>query len=139
VTVLTGGCACGAVRFEVDGPLVVASYCHCTRCQHRTGGGSSAQARVTPGSFALTRGADRVGVWAPEGGFEKCFCAECGSSLFSRNPTDPTIIAVRLAAFDSDPGIRPSYRQFVAFAAAWEPIPDDGLPRYLERLPPDAA
>lgn len=134
---LTGGCGCGAVRFEVDGPLLFASYCHCTRCQHRTGGGSSAQARVTPGSFSIVEGAQHVGSWAPEGGFEKCFCTSCGSGLFSRSPVDPSIVAVRLSAFDTDPGIRPSFRQFVAYAAAWEPIPDDGLPRYPER-PPDA-
>ena len=34
--------------------------------------------------------------------------------------------------FDENPGVRPSVRQFVAYAAPWEPIPDDGLPRYLE-------
>ena len=35
-------------------------------------------------------------------------------------------------AFDGDPGIRPSVRQFVAYAAPWEAIPDDGLPRHPE-------
>ena len=34
-----------------------------------------------------------------------------------------------MAAFDDDPGVKPAYRQFVAYAAEWEPIPDDGLPR----------
>ena len=37
-----------------------------------------------------------------------------------------------MSAFDQDPGVRPSYRQFVAYAAEWEQIPDDGLPRHLE-------
>jgi hypothetical protein len=41
-------------------------------------------------------------------------------------------VAVRLGAFDGDPGIRPSVRQFVAYAASWEAIPDDGLERYDE-------
>jgi hypothetical protein len=41
-----------------------------------------------------------------------------------------------MAAFDDDPGVRPAYRQFVAYAADWEAIPDDGLPRYPERPPP---
>ncbi len=39
---LTGGCNCGAVRFEVTAPLVKASYCHCKRCQRRTGTAVSA-------------------------------------------------------------------------------------------------
>jgi hypothetical protein len=132
-TPLTGGCGCGAIRFVVREPLALATYCHCTRCQHRTGGGSSIQARVVPGSFALTQGEEQLGVWAPPGGFEKCFCRLCGSSLFSRNPADPAVVAVRFGAIDGDPGIRPSYHQYVAYAPAWDAIPDDGLPRYPER------
>jgi len=37
-----------------------------------------------------------------------------------------------MGTFDTDPGIRPSYRAYVAYAAPWEPIPEDGLPRFLE-------
>ena len=48
----------------------------------------------------------------------------------------PGLYAVRMGTFDGDPAIRPSYRQFTAYAAVWEPIPDDGLPRYPERRPP---
>ena len=40
-----------------------------------------------------------------------------------------------MGAFDRDPGVRPSWRAFVAYAAAWEPIPDDGIPRYPEARP----
>ena len=39
-------------------------------------------------------------------------------------------MSIRMSAFDEDPGIRPSFRGFVAYAASWEPIPDDGLERY---------
>jgi hypothetical protein len=45
------------------------------------------------------------------------------------------VIAVRMGTFDDDPGVRPSYHQVVAYAAPWEPLPDDGLPRYPERVP----
>ena len=37
--------------------------------------------------------------------------------------------------FDDDPGVRPSARQYVAYAAVWEAIPNDGLPRFPERRP----
>jgi len=40
-----------------------------------------------------------------------------------------------MSAFDSDPGVRPQWRAFVEYAAAWEPIPDDGLPRFPESRP----
>jgi hypothetical protein len=47
--VLTGGCLCGGVRFEVTEPPVTASYCHCTRCQKRTGTAASVQVRIAHG------------------------------------------------------------------------------------------
>ncbi|HYF27848.1 MAG TPA: GFA family protein, partial [Baekduia sp.] len=68
-------------------------------------------------------------------GHVKCFCELCGGHLWSRDPAVPGVYSIRLGAFDGDPGIRPAARQFTAYAAVWEPIPDDGLPRYPERVP----
>lgn len=132
----SGGCLCGAVRFELSAPAEAAGYCHCTRCQKRTGSAASAQARIDGQTFELTRGDRQLKAWRhPDGGFEKCFCAECGAHLFSRNPDDPMQMSVRMSAFDGDPGVRPSWRTFVAYAAPWEPIPDDGLDRFAEGKP----
>ncbi|HEX2378588.1 MAG TPA: GFA family protein [Gaiellales bacterium] len=127
---LTGGCLCGAVRFEVDEPLLTANYCHCTRCQRRTGTAASAQAVIEPGSLRIVQGADVVRAFRPPDGWAKLFCPECGSALFSQSRDDPAKMTVRMSAFDTDPGIRPQARYHVATAAAWEPIPDDGLPRH---------
>jgi hypothetical protein len=133
---LTGGCLCGGVRYEIDAPPVSASYCHCTRCQRRTGTAGSAQARVAPGSFRIVAGAELVREWAPgDHGWPKCFCAVCGGALWSKSPTEGEGLSIRLGTFDDDPGIRPQWRQYVAYAAPWEPLPDDGLPRYDERPP----
>ncbi len=130
---ITGSCLCGGVRFALSEPPASAGYCHCTRCQGRTGTSQSAQARVDGRTFELLAGEDLVKAWRhPEGGFEKCFCRECGAHLFSRNPDDPSQMSIRLSAFDEDPGVRPEYRTFTAYAAAWEPLPDDGLERFPE-------
>jgi hypothetical protein len=133
--VLTGACGCGAVKFEIDEPLIGAAYCHCTRCQRRTGGASSATALLRPGSLRITQGEDKVKAWKPEDGFHKDFCSECGSALFGGPPGEDTITLVRLGVVDGDPGVRPIARQFVAYAASWEPVPDDGLTHYDERMP----
>jgi hypothetical protein len=127
---VTGHCLCGAVRFEITGPLRSARYCHCTRCQRRTGTASSIQARFDGGDLRYLAGEEVVRGWQPPEGFAKLFCSQCGSSMFSRDPEDPSVMSVRLGVLDGDPGIRPEFRQHVASAAAWEPIPDDGLPRY---------
>jgi hypothetical protein len=132
---LTGGCLCGRVRYEISAPLVSASYCHCTRCQRRTGTAASASARIVPGSLRIVSGEELIRSFEPPDGFAKVFCSGCGSALWSRSPADPDVISIRLGTFDDDPGILPSYRQFVAYAAPWEPIPDDGLPRFPERRP----
>jgi hypothetical protein len=123
---------CGGVRYEVTEPLVASGYCHCTRCQRRTGTAASVSARIAPGSLRVTSGAKLIKAYEPPGGFHKLFCSACGSALWSRSPDDPEVIGVRLGTFDRDPGIRPSYRQYVAYAAPWEPIPDDGLERFPE-------
>ena len=133
---VTGGCLCGGVRFELTEPATDAGYCHCTRCQRRTGTAASAQARIDARTFRLLLGADLIQAWRPPGvGFEKCFCRACGAHLFSRNPDEPAQMAIRLGAFDGDPGVRPSWRAFVAYAAPWEAIPDDGLARFAEAKP----
>ena len=129
---MTGGCGCGAVRFEIAEPFLSAGYCHCTRCQRRTGTASSANARAAPGAVRVVQGTEQLRGWAPEGGREKVFCARCGSALFSCEPGTADYTGVRLGAIDGDPGIRPQSRMFVAYAASWEPIPDDGLPRFDE-------
>ena len=126
------GCLCRGVRWEVTEPPVLAGYCHCTRCQRRTGSAASASTRIAPGSLRVISGENLIRAYRPPDGFAKVFCSNCGGALWSQSQKDPSIVSVRLGTFDADPGIRPSYRQYVAYAAPWEPIPDDGLPRFAE-------
>ena len=128
---LRGGCLCGGVRYEIDAPLLAASYCHCTRCQRRTGTAASANARIADGALRIVAGEELIREYRPDGGWGKLFCGTCGGALFSRDPATGST-SVRLGTFDSDPGVRPSYRQFVAYAAVWEDVPDDGLTHYPE-------
>ena len=127
---LQGGCLCGAVRYEITAPFLSAGYCHCTRCQRRTGTGSSANGRVPQGGFTLLQGAERLSTFTPEAGMPKLFCSVCGSALFSGEPLSDAEVAVRLGTLDGDPGIRPEYRMFLDFAVPWEPVPEDDLTRY---------
>ncbi len=132
---LTGACACGAVEYAVSAPLVGCAYCHCKRCQRRTGSSFSLTGLTQPGSFEITEGLDLVTVYDPgDGGFLKAFCSTCGGHLYAQNPDDREVIALRMGTLDEDPGIRPALHQYVSYAAAWDPIPDDGLPRFPERM-----
>ena len=103
---LAGGCNCGAVRYEVSEPLVRASYCHCKRCQRRTGAAASAQAHPAPGTFRIVAGQEKLRMWKPPDGGEKWFCGECGSAMFSRDPKDARNVGIRMGVFDDDPDDR---------------------------------
>jgi hypothetical protein len=132
---LAGGCPCGRVRLEISEPLIAALYCHCKRCQRRTGSAFSVSALTVPGSLRVVSGEDSLRTWDPgDGGWTKSFCAECGGHVFTTSP-DGQSESVRMGALDEDPGIRPIAHQFTDYAASWEPIPDDGLPRFPERVP----
>jgi hypothetical protein len=131
---LTGGCNCGAVRFEISEPLLGAVYCHCTRCQRRAGTAVAPSAGVKPGTFRIVSGEDRVRRWNAGDGNDKASCGTCGSALFSQDPQNPDVTFVRMGSFDGDPGVRPGGRVHVASAAVWEPIPDDGLTRFPGRV-----
>jgi hypothetical protein len=131
---LTGACLCGGVRFELSEPPDYATYCHCTRCQRRSGTAASAEGRIQADTLTILSGEELLRAYTPPGRWHEEFCSTCGSALFSRDPEDPSIMCVALGAIDGDPGVRPSRRQFVAYAAVWEPIPDDGLPRCDESV-----
>jgi hypothetical protein len=122
---------CGGVRFEITEPLVSAAWCHCTRCQRRSGTAASPGALTVPGSFRITEGEELVTEWTPPGeGNIKAFCSVCGGHLYSRRRDGWERVSVRLGVVDGDPGVRPEYHSFTASAAVWQPLPDDGLPRY---------
>jgi hypothetical protein len=127
---LTGGCLCGGVRYEVTEPLTRAGYCHCKRCQRRTGTAASVSAPVRADALQVT-GEELVRVWWPPDGWGKAFCSECGSALWSVAP-DRSVLGVRLGTFDDDPGVRPQWRAWLSSAAAFEAVPDDGLERFSE-------
>ena len=110
-------------------PFDTAGYCHCRRCQQRSGTMWSLNAMVAPEAFRIVAGEEAVRTWRPADGFPKAFCAHCGGHLFSGD-AGTGVIGVRLGTVDGDPGIRPQWRQWLESAPDWEPIPDDGLPRF---------
>jgi hypothetical protein len=103
---VTGRCLCGAVRFEVDGPLRDVSVCHCVECRRWHGG---------PGSYtsaprdALRLDDESVLRWidSPESNTHarRGFCGECGSSLFWDAPGRKTI-SIAAGALDPPTGLK---------------------------------
>lgn len=133
---LTGRCACGAVRFQITEPFQSAGYCHCHRCQRRSGVPWTFNGLVEASGFELIAGAEAVSHWQPKGGGRrKSFCRHCGGHVFGGDPGAAELIAVRLGAVEGDPMVAPSWRAWVSSAPEWCPIPDDNLSRYPEARP----
>ena len=57
---LTGGCMCGAVRYELNSEPFDCGWCHCRTCQLNSGAPAMVFASVPDGDFSWTRGADKV-------------------------------------------------------------------------------
>jgi hypothetical protein len=135
---LEGRCLCGEVRFQVTAPFQSAGYCHCKRCQRRSGTTSTLNATVVAEGFEILQGEELIATWRPIDGRPKSFCRKCGGHLFSGEPESDPTVGVRLGALEGDPEIRPRWHQWVSSAPSWDPIPEDGLPRYSEGRPPSS-
>lgn len=77
----TGGCLCGAVRYEIRGPLRDVVVCHCSRCR-RTHGHVAAYAACLRSGLVVAGGSAGALRWYESGGRARGFCSRCGASLF---------------------------------------------------------
>lgn len=89
----TGGCLCGDVRYEVDGPLDDVVICHCRSCQMALGSGENHEILVDPSRFRLTRGEPRHYRHAGGSGkaLDRRFCGRCGTALFLTGERFPQV------------------------------------------------
>lgn len=125
--VLTGGCACGSVRYELHSSPFDAGYCHCSVCRHSSGAPVVAFATVPLGDFFLVRGEVRR---RRSSGFgERWFCADCGTQLAMHVDHQPDTIDFTLASLDSPAAVRPRFHIFFAERIPWFE-PRDTFPRH---------
>jgi hypothetical protein len=127
-----GACLCGAVRYEVDGPLTDVGHCHCSMCRRFHGAAFATYAKVSPENFQWLAGQDLVTVFETSPGKGWAFCQVCGSSLGV--PAGGKLSDITLGTLDNDPGVRPAYHMFVGSKAPWYDI-TDALPQY-DKWPP---
>jgi hypothetical protein len=122
----SGGCLCGAVRYQVAGPAADPCFCHCTSCRLAAGAPMVAWATFARHGFRVTRGTlteyrSSQEVW-------RGFCAACGSALTYRRAAGRDI-DVTLATLDEPRALAPRMHLWVADKPPWITIGDD-LPQY---------
>ncbi len=131
---LHGSCLCGAIRYTVDGELGPIVLCHCSMCRKAQGSAFAANAPVPAARFRLVSGQDRLRAFRSSPGKERCFCATCGSPIFSRRDDRPEVLRLRIGTLDTPIAARPSAHIHVASRAEWDAILDD-LPRHPQAEP----
>lgn len=131
---LKGSCLCGAVRYEVRGPVSHVTHCHCAMCRKAHGAAFGSYGRVERTDFAVLSGAADIASYRSSAQVQRTFCKRCGSTLQFISDKRPDTLSIALGTLDDDPGVRSSSHIFVASKAPWYRIADD-LPQHPERPP----
>jgi len=124
---LTGGCQCGALRYEVTEPPRLTYLCHCTDCQRITSGAFSVALLVMDSSFQITGGEPRlVGRIAASGKTAtRWLCPDCGCWVCSAAWSAPsgTLRVVQGGSLDDKSWLRPTTHFWTRSKQPWVTIP----------------
>ena len=131
---ITGGCLCGAVRYEYDGELVELSMCHCSQCRKAQGSAFVAVSPIDAAKFRIVRGADALEEYRAVPHKARVFCSHCGSPIYSARDDLPQVRRLRVGTVDTPFTCANAYHQYTASQAPWFEIAD-GLPQYPEGVP----
>jgi len=133
--VTCGSCACGQMRFELEGRPLRMHHCHCGRCRHARGAAHGTNVIYKIEALRYTQGESLLADFDLPGAqfFGTSFCRDCGGAMPRRSPSRGAVV-VPVGSLDSDPEIHPLGHQFVASKASWYDI-TDGAPQYPEAAP----
>jgi hypothetical protein len=131
----TGGCACGAIRYEIRAEPIVMVDCQCRQCQRQSSTGHSSYLTFQAAEVTLSGNANH---WLEigEGGTKKScgFCPNCGSPLYIAFPDVPDLFAVRAGSLDDPTRYKPQIVTWTLAGHPWDRV-DPDLPKF-DKLPP---
>jgi len=139
-TPFTGGCVCGAVRYECSAAQAEIQMfkCHCLDCQHVTGGGHTPVVYVPAPTFKLTRGALRYFYTDSElmgpHSHKRGFCPDCGSRVTGGEGPKAPGIGITAGSLDDAGAFEPAIEMWVSDAQPWDPL-NPSLPKF-DKYPP---
>lgn len=135
-TLLTGGCNCGAIRFEVSASPLAVIACHCTQCRRQSGAAYSINLIVRASSMEVTGTPDTwqdndTGSGAP---LAREHCGTCGSPIRSVPSAAPKFLALKAGTLDQPGAFAPTMHIWTRSKLPWVTIPDE-LPTFEEGPP----
>jgi hypothetical protein len=137
---LTGGCQCGAVRYEIAAEPTTVYTCHCTDCQRQTGAAFALSMVVPRAAIRITVGTprewQRPGAHTAGGTATACLlCGTCGTRLYHLPSRKPEIAVVKPGTLDDTAWLDAVGHIWTKSAQPWIKIPDDMV--LFEGQPPD--
>lgn len=135
--IITGGCACGAIRYSASHAPRYMGNCHCRDCQRATGSGYFPGVLFLQREFTVTAGAPKWFETTSDAGngMRRGFCGDCGSPLLLNLAANEGIQLVYAGSLDTPEIYKPVRNIFTGSAHAWD-IMDPALPKF-ERDPDD--
>jgi hypothetical protein len=133
----TGGCLCGALRYEARGEPMFAGFCYCADCRRASGGGSIGFMNFPASAVAFTGPARQFVSRASRGGdATRNFCPTCGSLVFGGVPGESDSHTLYAGSLDDPSGFQPTMAIFNRDRPSWAPL----LPglTVFETMPPVA-
>jgi hypothetical protein len=133
--VSTGGCACGAIRYEISGEPVFTNHCHCLDCQHMSGTGHGSYLTFPAAGAKVSGEASHWDIVADSGNVKTSgFCPRCGSPVYLRFSAMPQIFTVHAASLDDTSRFKPQAVTYRVRAPAWDHV--DAALKMFEKMPP---
>ena len=132
---LTGGCLCGAVRYELASEPFDCGWCHCRTCQLNSGSPAMVFASVPQGDFHWTKGAEDVRQVASSSFGHREYCGKCGTPFLMKVDHQPETVDFSAATLDDPCAVSPGFHIFWGSKVGWFD-PGDDLPKH-ERFRPD--
>lgn len=130
----TGGCLCGAVRYEIEGELAPIQLCHCSQCRRASGTAFASNIPVRAEAFRLVQGAEALKAFEASPGKARVFCGTCGSPIISRAVAAPGWVRLRAGTLDEPVAARPVFHFHTDSRASWWTVADE-LPQYPAARP----
>jgi hypothetical protein len=122
---LTGGCACGAVRYRMQtGPMIV-HCCHCLDCQRQTGSAFVLNALIEADRVEVT-GEVAASPMPTDSGrtHEVMRCTECGVAVWSEYGAGPIVKFMRVGTLDEPAQLAPDLHIYTRTKQPWVQIPE---------------
>ncbi len=127
----TGGCLCGAIRYECSAEPILMGNCHCRDCQQATGTAFAAAILVPRNAVTITGDVKYYETTGDSGGIvSRGFCPICGSQLFSKPPM-PEFMGITAGSLDEPSEFQPVIDFYTASAQPWDYMNPE-LPKFAK-------